>query len=82
VFRHVLGSLSTLDIAGCDSATAAAWCVRAGEGLLNDRLNRARDTGAITAAWCAGERQSIPSLRHVPHPVLDNVIERRTDLCP
>ena len=82
VFRHALGARAPLDLSGCERSISEEWCVRAGEGLLNDRLNHARDTGAISEAWCSGERDSVPSLRYTPHPALDATVARRSDLCP
>lgn len=82
VFRHALARQQPLDLSICDASVSAEWCIRAGGGLLNDRLNRARDTGAISEAWCSGDRQDVESVRYVPHPELDAVVARRDDLCP
>lgn len=81
LFRHALSQQHPLDLHPCAQSLDPTWCERAGGGLFHDRLNHARDTGAISAQWCAGDHQSIHALQHVAHPVLEQAIAEREDLC-
>lgn len=83
VFRHALGAQAVLDVGPCADSIDPTWCVRAGEGLLHDRMNHARDRRLVTAAWCEGDRAAVESLRYAPHPTLDAAVARRLpELCP
>lgn len=78
VFRAGFGRAPQLDPSGCAAVAAvagpvaAAACPRAAEGLLHDRWNHARDTGA---APCTGPLP--PALDPGADPTLQAVITRR-----
>ena len=80
-FRLWLGAQDLLDLAPCATLTDAELekaCTFSGLGLFHDRMNHARDTGAIS---CPNPAES-PSLAHRPHPQLSAALTQRQDLCP
>jgi hypothetical protein len=81
LYRDALSRQPALDLARCDATPRPSICRRAGGGLLHDRLNYARDTGALTADWCA-TRSGVPVLAHVPDPDIDAILSQRPDICP
>lgn len=85
-YRHALGRQRPLDRASCAQAASQAdldlvtVCRQTALALMNDRLNRARDTGRVP---CDGGPLP-PELQFTPDPDLQAMLDERRarDLCP